>query len=304
MPLAAVPLAFGKLPAHGDFVRLGAPSPALDALDGWLQEGMAAARHHPLSPPTTFHFLFAPPEAPHVLAGALRMSSDRVGRRYPFLAGYAVDRWQVDARDAFLWPVTWHGALAAAARLVSDVDSLDARAAEAQLNALPPLPDARDRAARQAHEATCYQTTMGTFWATLDLEPTSRDALFAAFLHALDGARAPAPPTHGIDYPLPRVAPPLEAAAVWAEAEWRLRGRRTSRPALFWTGPQDGAHLLTFAHGPPNGALAALTGAPISGKALLRLHHADPLDTPPLSLRHQRLVGYEALSVTQFLHAL
>ena len=42
----ALPLTglFGKVPAHGDFVRRGLPTSFVGPWDSWLQEGMATAR--------------------------------------------------------------------------------------------------------------------------------------------------------------------------------------------------------------------------------------------------------------------
>jgi len=83
--------AFGKIPSHGDFIRLVLPGAFIRAWDDWLQDGMIAARET-LEDRWTDCYMSAPIwrfSLPGGLAGSqgvsgvLMPSVDRVGRRYP-----------------------------------------------------------------------------------------------------------------------------------------------------------------------------------------------------------------------------
>lgn len=87
---ALTPLLFGKLPAHGDFVSRGFDPATRDALDAWLTASLAAAR---AAYGEAFEALYeeAPPwrfawaSGDKWTAGAMALSVDGVGRRYPLL---------------------------------------------------------------------------------------------------------------------------------------------------------------------------------------------------------------------------
>ena len=84
---------FGKLPSHGDFVARGLAAPAQAAWDGWLSEGVAAARQalgerfdeaYEAAPP--WRFVGGPGAfGDGWRAGAFAASVDAVGRRFPIL---------------------------------------------------------------------------------------------------------------------------------------------------------------------------------------------------------------------------
>lgn len=83
--------AFGKIPAAGDFVRLGLSPGFVDPWDRWMQEGIAAAREALgarwqmcfFSAPI-WRFSLAPGLAGRQgMLGILMASVDRVGRQFP-----------------------------------------------------------------------------------------------------------------------------------------------------------------------------------------------------------------------------
>lgn len=83
-------LLFGKLPAHGDFVSRGLDPDTRDALDRWLAGSLAAAKAacgpafeelYEQAPP----WRFAWASGDEWTAGAMALSVDGVGRRYPIL---------------------------------------------------------------------------------------------------------------------------------------------------------------------------------------------------------------------------
>jgi type VI secretion system ImpM family protein len=89
---------FGKLPAHGDFVRRGLPEAFVQAWDGWVQQGILAA-HNDLGEgleafwadarPWTFR-LTTGVCGPAAMAGAVMPSRDSVGRLYPLTVAVEV----------------------------------------------------------------------------------------------------------------------------------------------------------------------------------------------------------------------
>ena len=86
-PAATIGL-FGKLPAHGDFVRRGLPGPVVDALDDWLQAELGRADDLPavLDALAPMRFATSAVAAGEVAVGTLVASADKVGRVYPLIA--------------------------------------------------------------------------------------------------------------------------------------------------------------------------------------------------------------------------
>lgn len=82
---------FGKLPAHGDFVRRRLPESFCEPWDAWLQAGIAAAReelgenfsHTWDSAPAWRFRLPGGACGPDAVAGVLLPSEDFSGRRFP-----------------------------------------------------------------------------------------------------------------------------------------------------------------------------------------------------------------------------
>ena len=89
------PFAFGKLPAHGDFVVRGLGPAQRQAWDSWASNSLSAAGHalgeafdalFDVAPP--WRFVFGPGPFGHGWrAGALAPSIDRAGRRFPIILG-------------------------------------------------------------------------------------------------------------------------------------------------------------------------------------------------------------------------
>lgn len=83
----------GKLPARGDFVTRRIPAPAVEALDTWMQEGIAHSRavlgerwlELYLTSPVWHFALEAGIAGPAPVAGLLIPSVDQVGRYFPML---------------------------------------------------------------------------------------------------------------------------------------------------------------------------------------------------------------------------
>ena len=83
---------FGKIPAHGDFISRGLDHATHTLLDDWLSAGVASARErfadfdarYVQAPP--WHFIDQD-AAGAWSGGALCLSVDKVGRRFPILVG-------------------------------------------------------------------------------------------------------------------------------------------------------------------------------------------------------------------------
>ena len=135
---------YGKLPAHGDFVRRALPRSFCDPWDEWLQRGMEAARDALgegwaaawEAAPCWRFALPAGACGPDPVAGVLATSSDTVGRRFPLTAA-AIWPGAVEGR----WPAGWFAALEGAVHAAREA-GFDADA----LAALLPVPDAVDPA--------------------------------------------------------------------------------------------------------------------------------------------------------------
>ncbi len=92
--------AFGKLPAHGDFVSRGLSAQDRDAWDAWTSEGLAAAEDalgdafadaHDSAPP--WRFVFGPSRfGQGWRAGAFAPSIDGAGRRFLIVLGAAISK--------------------------------------------------------------------------------------------------------------------------------------------------------------------------------------------------------------------
>lgn len=90
----AVVCAAGKLPIHGDFIRL-ATAPEIAELDAWLLAGIERAYERrgrafeqDLQTFAPLRFVYTSPRSRRVLHGVLLPSSDQVGRTYPFVAAF------------------------------------------------------------------------------------------------------------------------------------------------------------------------------------------------------------------------
>jgi type VI secretion system protein ImpM len=130
---------FGKLPAHGDFVRRVLPGSFVQPWDAWLSHGMEAARAAlgdgweaawDEAPP--WRFRLAPGACgPQAAMGVLVTSADLVGRRFPLTLAAVLPA------AALPPPASWYAALEETA-LAARAGGMDA---DALLARLPPAPE-------------------------------------------------------------------------------------------------------------------------------------------------------------------
>lgn len=131
---------YGKLPAHGDFVRRGLPLSFCEPWDGWLQAGIAAARESlggaweatwDAAPAWRFA-LPAGACGPDPVAGVVAPSADTVGRRFALTVAATLP-----GAVEGLWPAAWFAAMEGALR-AAQAEGLDADALAGLLPAPPP----------------------------------------------------------------------------------------------------------------------------------------------------------------------
>jgi type VI secretion system protein ImpM len=266
---------YGKVPAHGDFVRRGLPSSFVSPWDAWLAAGIAAARerlgpHWEAAWDSAPAWRFALPPGmcgPDPVAGVMLPSQDQVGRRFPITLAALL------APGAAPPDVAWFDALEAAA-LAGQAGLADADALSAAL----PLPGApilatafalpliapRDPGADAPDEA----------WA-----PASAAPLEAEDVLALLGGAGPdaseASDRDALSFLLAK-APPREddvlsglIGGASAGADWRIATPHDSTPQGVAQGLAPWLPTAPPPVGPsppePDGTLAALLGEPKSG---------------------------------------
>ena len=133
---------FGKTPSARDFVRVNIGAPVVRAFDEYLRESvmtLPSMRAH--LPPEPLPFMFrAPGDGGHII-GVMQGSQDGVGREFPLAIFHHLD----GAAHARSWPAlpyAYSPFIAAAAELLTHVDSVDMAAVPDLLDKLPVPSDA------------------------------------------------------------------------------------------------------------------------------------------------------------------
>jgi type VI secretion system protein ImpM len=105
---------FGKIPAHGDFVRANVGDPLAQRFTRWLEEASEACHRARVAlTRDPILFAFRPAGEGRALVGALRASQDRVGRAFPLAVFVAAQGRLVEGAFPAL-PFACEGFLAAA----------------------------------------------------------------------------------------------------------------------------------------------------------------------------------------------
>ena len=309
---------FGKLPTHGDFVRYHASGRAMQGLDGWVQQGLVRVREHAAradggaggeADPGTVCFFVDLPGAPHALAGVLRPSRDRVGRRYPFLVAVEVEVRRIEGRRIPSWPVRYARFYAAAAAFVDEAVSghFPETDVPERLGALRALFDGALFPVDYEHRLR--QTPAGDLWERTwgDAEDGRKYVTLKNLTDALGSARGRAP-REAFRVPLPPDARGLDVS-FWLEAFWRLLGRPPDQPALFWTAAGPARALYIASAPPPADLLAHLHDAALPAFGAVRAlddTHGRPAALAALALpaRYGTLLEDEGLDLCSFLERL
>ncbi len=237
---------FGKTPRMGDFLRVGSGGPAGEALEQWVEQGLALAeakrgREWPgiYASGATYAFIFRPPRATNLreaLVGVLKPSVDAVGRRFPLVV-YS----QALPRASVPWPHVLPMALGdfldAAATLLLEADAVtgiaDMQAALRNVP-VPHMGDAERNA--QEYEAWAASTPLGHAWSVVygaDLTMSVPRAV-----HTITEAVAPfrgqeaAATKLGLRLPLGPGG--VAAAAFWLDTVRRLARTPQEVRSCFW----------------------------------------------------------------------
>jgi type VI secretion system protein ImpM len=234
---------FGKLPAQGDFLRLGASGPTGEVLVTWLHEAMEPVHRAGLAlPAAPVRFLLLAPGAADAAVGTMIASRDRVGRGFPLCLVATVPA----SALARAFP-----ALPAAASTFCDAaELLLGRAAELGGTALAEAA----RALPRPREARELEPSL----AAAAAERSLADLLGGAFAGLPEGASAYGISTLAAALQQVRGGPPAKATLaiegtarddaerwIWLEIVRRVL-RWSAPPGIFWTGDR-----LLVSLGPP-----------------------------------------------------
>ncbi len=317
-------ICYGKLPGRGDFVRSGASRGAVRALDRWLQEGLhAAKRRQPAGfaaaydTAPAYGFVFHPKDGADTLAGVLRPSRDRSGRRFPFVIALEVNGPLLGANglQAQL-PAALDDFMAQAHTLAGEAvgGQLEHDEIAARLGPVR-LPAAAAPAANgwlRAYRRYLQETTFASFWEALPgpVEEARKHLLFKNMTEILlpMRRRLPARLDYGLEFPLVPGANGY-GAGFWAEVCLRLLRAPEGAPTCFWTlgdAPEGRPALLLFLRPPPARAFAHLLPGARASDHLCVL---DRMGTPELAAdalpqRYRRLLGDPQLTLWDLLQRL
>ncbi len=233
---APAPVLFGKLPDRADFVCKGGGSPALDALDTITQRALWPSLDASDGP--LYRFVYHPPGGPHGLAGALRLSRDRVGREYPLIAARPFERTALDPAQAPTWPVRWSPVFDAASDVVRAAVTGTA-AFDTVIAAAMQVPPADTTAHAPPgvvrHVGAADRLRAADWLARFPGGPRRALAMLAYLTYVL--RRGPLP-TYCLRVPLPPATDDFsrdDAAAFWLAAGAHVMRARAPWPSLFWS---------------------------------------------------------------------
>lgn len=236
---------FGKTPRMGDFLRVGSGGPAGEALEQWVEQGLALAEakrggYWPgiYAAGATYAFLFRPPRSSGVrdaLVGVIKPSGDSVGRRFPLVV-YAPAIPRATVPWPHILPIALGDFLDAAATLLLEADAVTGVAdMQAALRRVPfPNLASANQSARE-YEAWASSTPLGHAWSVV----YGGEALSAPrAVHTISEAVAPfrgeeAPATK-LGLRLPLGPGGIAAAAFWLDTVRRLSRSPSEVRTCFW----------------------------------------------------------------------
>lgn len=247
---------FGKVPAHGDFVRHRGSGEALRAMDAWLQQGLHFARTRldaafdaAYDGAGACAFYFAPRHATHGLAGVLQPSRDSVGRAYPLLIALEVDT--VDAYTLAQVPLRFNPFFERASAIAREavagqIGPHELAAHTASLGAL-----AGDETSGALFGRYLQQTSLPSFWERLWGHPqdSRKYLLFKNLLDILQPLRDGVPPRFPLTlrFPLCPDGHTLDFdVSFWLSVCLRLLGPLDLQPTFFWTLPDAALDASPF----------------------------------------------------------
>ena len=261
---------FGKTPLMGDFLRVGSGGPAGEALEQWVEQGLAMAearrgRYWPslYTAGATYAFVFRPPRASpakETLVGVIKPSVDSVGRRFPLVV-YS----SALPRPSVPWPHVLPIALGdffdAAATLLIEADAVTGVADMQEALRRVPMPQLADAdRSAQEYDAWAAATLLTHAWSVVYGGGEGESVPRA--VHTISEAVAPfrgeeAPATKlGLRLPLGQGG--IAAASFWLDTVRRLARTPGEVRSTFWCFDGESGCALVQLGDTPAGTLAEL----------------------------------------------
>jgi type VI secretion system ImpM family protein len=281
---------FGKTPRMGDFLRVGSGGPAGEALEQWIEQGLAFAeakrgREWPAiyTAGATYAFIFRPPRASNIrdtLAGVIKPSVDAVGRRFPLVV-YAA----AFARAQVPWPHVLPMALgdffdAAATLLLSSEGVTGIADMQAALRSVPmPLLTEGERNAHE-YESWSMSTPLGHAWNVV----YGGDPLSAPrAVHTISEAIAPFRGQEGaatkLGLRLPLGPGGVAAASFWLDTVRRVARTPQEVRSCFWCFDGESGSAIVELGDTPAGTLMELWSPDSNSEYLCDLVSPSSVDT-------------------------
>jgi type VI secretion system protein ImpM len=278
--------AFGKIPSQGDFVRVNCVSPAVGALDRWLQESNESMHGAGVTLPSTpLSFLFRATGMREVLIGVAAGSEDSVHRRFPLVVFAAFDAAEVASLFSVL-PTACARFFGAGAQLVSAAAQLTAAELAARVQSLP-LPSAQEFAiADEMRSHTLGGARSSDLVARLFAAPPSGRQYYAfrTAVAACEPLRARDPDKPGLTLDCP-VTCDVDRL-MWLELVRRLLAWRDAPPSALWSDEPTPRLLISL--GPTPTSLFTFHCRPDHGSTSLwpmSTERADAIETARQAMR-------------------
>lgn len=318
----AAVIGYGKIPAHGDFVRHNVSGTAVRALDEWLREGLYLAKSglgrsfddaYDAAP--SYRFLFAPKSGEPKIVGAMRPSRDRSRRTFPFLIAAEADVDSLNGREPAHIPVRFAAFLEEADRRTGDIvtGGIGHREVGSWLEqsglatAREESTAAYDRFLSETMFASWCERQWGFFG------DSRKYLLFRNLLELLGPLSGVVPQgfTLGVRFPLGAKTAPEADVAFWMELCRNLVRLPIETPVCFWTAAAPGGRrgfLLLFFRMPPARALSELLQDGSTGDYVCNLEDMNDAGAAEAALaipsRIGALLESEDISLREFLDAL
>lgn len=263
---------FGKLPRHGDFVRLGLRTDSDTALATWFLQAAEVAGGR--LPTGNVCFAMRPAQAPQWLLGSWVLSRDSVGREFP-LAVWTSLAEELFAAPMACFPLAAEQYLATLSAVLLDAAEREVAAVERVLAAVPTLHESALPAAWDAL-AQAQGESVGAFASRVFGAQYASQMYYALHTIVLACSRSQGESAQALtlDCPVRTVAD----IALWLDIIQACFGTER-RPAPIWT--RDGGRLLVVLGEPSSRLLIHLARPEAGGQALwpLTTSRPDAIDT-------------------------
>ena len=302
---------FGKLPAHGDFVRHNATGASVRAMDEWVRRGLYFAKSqardaldgaYPQAP--TSRFYFDPGTRDGALLGALHPSRDRVGRHFPFMAAIEIDPGGVEAVP--LLPVQYASFLHQTATVVREAAAGEASMQEVIQRVRPVRTDA-PATVQDRYDRFLRQTLLHELWERLwgYADDSRTYLLFKNLLDIVEPLQDGVPSRFPLVLRFPLSDDPEEQpfeAAFWMQLCLRLMGEPAAQPSFFWSEAAEGGTLLLTLRPPPVDLFLHLVDEEAETENVCRLEQMGTMTAVEAALAIPRRYGERLESRSLTLH--